>query len=203
MDSLLLEGICIGLLFGMPVGAVGALTVQRTLQYDLKAGLLTGLGSSAADCFYAAAGAFGLTVISDFLLRYQTMIHVLGGTLILLMGMGLILGKHEAVPAEAERKNILKMFLASFTIGMTNPTAILTFLFAFSYFEIPASMSFFQSTQLVTGVFLGTYLWWGILSTGVSLMKKKVKTIHMIKINRVFGVILILFSLAVFIRTFM
>ena len=43
--------------------------------YGAGAGLLTGLESSAVDCFYVCVGAFGLTVISDFLLHYPRMIH--------------------------------------------------------------------------------------------------------------------------------
>ena len=75
----LLRGMLIGLLFGLPVGAVGALTVQRAWGFGVKAGLLTGLGSSVADCFYACMGAFGLTLISDFLLKWQTVICSFGG----------------------------------------------------------------------------------------------------------------------------
>lgn len=75
----LLRGILIGLLFGLPVGAVGAMTVWRTWNGGIKAGLFTGLGSSAADCFYAAVGAFGFTLISDFLLEYQIIINIFGG----------------------------------------------------------------------------------------------------------------------------
>lgn len=44
VESYLLKGILIGLLFGLPVGAVGTMTVQRTLNYGAKAGLVTGLG---------------------------------------------------------------------------------------------------------------------------------------------------------------
>lgn len=87
MGSFILKGILIGLLFGMPAGAVGAMTAQRTLNYGMKAGLLTGLGSSVADCLYACIGAFGLTLISDFLLRYQNIINLAGGFLILGMGI--------------------------------------------------------------------------------------------------------------------
>lgn len=75
----LLRGILIGLLFGLPVGAVGTMTVQRTWANGIKAGLFTGLGSSVADCFYACVGVFGLTLISDFLLKHQVVIHILGG----------------------------------------------------------------------------------------------------------------------------
>ena len=88
MESLLflLKGILIGLLFGVPVGAVGAMTVSRTLNHGFGAGMVTGLGSSAADCIYAGVGAFGLTLVSDFLLKYETVIHLLGGCLVIAMG---------------------------------------------------------------------------------------------------------------------
>ena len=83
------KGILIGLIFGVPVGAVGAMTVQRTWEHGIKAGLLTGMGSSVADCIYAAIGVFGLTIISDFLLQYQGAIHLVGGTIVLFMGIRL------------------------------------------------------------------------------------------------------------------
>ncbi len=69
----LLRGRLIGFIFGLPAGAVGALTVQRTCHHGAKAGLSMGLGSSVADCFYACVGVFGFTLISDFMLRYQTL----------------------------------------------------------------------------------------------------------------------------------
>lgn len=119
----LLRGILIGLLFGLPVGAVGALTVQRTFSHGAKAGLLTGLGSSVADCFYACVGTFGLTLISDFLLRYQTVINLLGGGLILFLGIRLLLRREEPQQQNVEDTVFFKMFLTSFAVGITNPAA--------------------------------------------------------------------------------
>lgn len=93
----LLRGILIGLLFGLPVGAVGTMTVRHTWNSGIKAGLFTGLGSSVADCFYAVIGAFGITFISDFLLEYQVIINILGGGFILYMGIRLLIKKDEAI----------------------------------------------------------------------------------------------------------
>lgn len=90
MGDFLVRGIVIGLLFGMPAGAVGAMTAQRTVSYGVKAGLLTGLGSSVADCIYACIGAFGLTLVSDFLLKYQVVLNLAGGSLLLWMGIRLL-----------------------------------------------------------------------------------------------------------------
>lgn len=85
--NFLLKGILIGLLFGIPIGAVGTTTVQRTIANGWKAGLITGLGSSVADVIYACIGAFGLTFISDFLLNYQRGIVLVGGVFFLLKQM--------------------------------------------------------------------------------------------------------------------
>lgn len=197
--SLLLKGILIGLLFGVPVGAVGAMTVQRTWEHGIRAGLLTGMGSSVADCIYAGIGAFGLTMVSDFLLEYQTVIHLVGGAIVLLMGTRLLFRKGEAaeVPAVSGK---WKMLLSSFAVGITNPAAILTFLFAFSWFGIAESSASGSGWLVVVGVFIGTYLWWGGLSAAVALARKKKKTGSFQKMNRIFGVVLSVFGLIVFIQ---
>lgn len=199
----LLRGIVIGLLFGLPVGAVGAMTVQRTWNSGIRAGLFTGLGSSAADCLYAAVGAFGFTLLSDFLLKYQSIIHVLGGGLILFMGIRLVIKKEEAVSQKEDTAGLWKMFVSSFAVGITNPAAILTFLFAFSYFGISAQSGPFQGIMLVSGVFIGTYIWWGALTAATSIIRRKAGKFGFRHMNRVFGMVLCLFGTVVLVRTFL
>ena len=197
--AMIFKGILIGLIFGLPVGAVGAMTVQRTWEHGIKAGLLTGMGSSAADCIYAGIGAFGLTVVSDFLLKYQTVIHLAGGMMILLMGLGLLLRKAETAQIP-EVPGMFKMFLSAFAVGITNPAAILTFLFAFSWFGIAGDNTKAGGWPVVLGVFVGTYLWWGGLAAVAALARKKKRADSFQKMNRIFGVVLSLFGILVFIR---
>lgn len=200
MSSYIIRGILIGLLFGMPVGAVGTMTVQRTLKHGFKAGLVTGLGSSVADCLYACIGAFGLTVISEFLLEYQTIINICGGTLVMVMGIRLFIHEGENSVQPNHVSGGIQMFLSSFAVGITNPAAILTFLFAFSYFGITKKAGWVGGIQLVAGVFVGTYIWWGLLSAAVSIIKKKMKNRSFPYMSKVFGSILILFGIAVYIK---
>ena len=197
----LLKGILIGLLFGLPAGAVGALTVQRTFTIGVKAGLLTGLGSSAADCLYACVGVFGLTVISDFLLSHQAVINVLGGGLVLIYGIGLLLRKKEETEEKQSSTAPVAMFLSSFAVGITNPTAVLTFLFAFSYFEISGNAGAGQGISLICGVFTGTYIWWICLTAVTEIFRSRSKRFALTRMNRVFGSILCLFGISVFVRT--
>lgn len=202
MGSFMIKGILIGLLFGMPAGAVGAMTAQRTLNYGMKAGLLTGLGSSVADCLYACVGAFGLTLISGFLLRHQSSINVIGGCLILGMGVRMLQKKDGRQATTQDAAGGIRLFVSSFAVGITNPAAILTFLFAFSWFGINGQTGLTEGIGLVSGVFIGTYLWWGTLSGIVALLKKRAKSNHLPVMNRVFGTILSLFGAVVLVRNF-
>lgn len=199
----LFRGILIGLLFGVPAGAVGAMTAQRAYSFGLRAGLLSGLGSSVADCIYACIGAFGLSLISDFLLAHQTTINLLGGAIILVMGLILLLKKDAESESLAQPAQGAKLFLSSFAVGVTNPAAILTFLFAFSWFGLGGGMAPLDGFLLVTGVFTGTYIWWTALSAGVVAIKKRMKKYSLRTIEKCFGVVLLGFSLVIFVRGFL
>lgn len=196
----LFRGLLIGLIFGIPAGAVGAMTVQRTWHYGVRAGLLTGLGSSAADCFYACVGAFGLTLVSDFLMERQNLIRLAGGCLILLMGVSLLLKKENHNSDIADTFDFFRMFLSSFAVGITNPAAILTFLLAFSWFGIDGGLGWMEGILLVTGVFIGTYIWWGTLTIGTEKLKKRAKQIDPVRLNKIFGMLLFMFGAGILIR---
>ena len=92
LENYLLKGLVIGVVFGVPAGVVGILSIQRVLTQGAFAGFLTGIGSSAADIFYACVGVFGLTFISDILLKHQSTICIpaqlcrcIGGHIIVLI----------------------------------------------------------------------------------------------------------------------
>ena len=200
-ENFFLKGLAVGLLFGMPVGAVGALTVQRILKFGPGAGILSGMGSSVADCIYACIGVFGLSFLSDFLLQNQEVIHILGGILILFMGVGIIRKKAETGSVKADAKAGAAMFLSSFAVAITNPASILSFLFVFSYFGISGKVEAARGIQLAAGVFMGTFFWWGMLAAGVVRLKAKIGEQMIQKVHRCFGAVLLLFGTAIFVRT--
>lgn len=196
----LLRGVLIGILFGVPVGAIGALTVQRTWNLGVKAGLLTGLASSLADCFYACVGVFGLSIVSDFLIRWQSIITAAGGVLILAMGLKALIRPQAEAPHDKKIITGARLLYTSFAIGITNPAAILTFMFAFSYFGLSEINGLAGGCLLITGVFAGTYFWWGALSFFTQLIKIKAVKFRLCTMNRIFGGALCLFGVIVFLR---
>ena len=198
----LLRGLIIALVFGVPAGAIGALTLQRTLRSGFRAGLLTGLGSTAADTIYAAIGMFGVAAVSDVLLRWQRPICTAGGLFILLLGL-LTLRKKAADSTEAEDVSLPGCFASSFAVAMANPATILSFFAALAVMGIDETPQARDAAQLVLGITLGTALWWLTLSGAASLLRRKVTPRGMGLLNRILGILLMAFGLYTAIRTWL
>ncbi|MBQ8922331.1 MAG: LysE family transporter [Oscillospiraceae bacterium] len=192
-----LKGILIGLLVGVPAGAIGALCVQRMLSYGTKSGFITGFASSVVDCFYCAVGIFGITLISDFMTKYESAIMLCGGLLILFMGLSTLRKTPDSVEIRTQKPPCVSMLLTAFGVGITNPAAILGFLIVFTYFGIGGNPTVPQGTFLIGGVFIGTTIWWVLLAMLTGALKRKFGENAPARLNRFFGVLMILFSILI------
>lgn len=81
-----IKGLLIGFCIAAPVGPIGLLCIQRTLNYGRLSGLFTGLGAATADAFYGAIAAYGLTLVSNFLVGQQFWFKSVGGLFLLYLG---------------------------------------------------------------------------------------------------------------------
>ena len=78
-----LESLWIGLAIAAPVGPIGLLVIQRTLQRGALVGLATGLGAALADGLYGAVGAFGVSWIIEALSGARVPLALGGGAFLL------------------------------------------------------------------------------------------------------------------------
>ena len=162
----LIQGMLIGLLFGIPIGTVGILTMKRTLEYGPWAGFVSGIGCSVADLLYACISIFGVTFLRDFMMYYEMPIRLLGGGLIMIMGVISLLKEQVVVEENKKATRYVSFFLSSFTIAFTNPATILTFIIAFSLFGIEQVSSIGDGIGVISGIFLGTCIWWSLIAVG-------------------------------------
>lgn len=195
-----LRGLLIGLVFGVPAGAIGALTIQRTLEKGFYAGLATGAGSSVADVIYSCISVFGITLISNFLIAYQAIIRIIGGILILTLGI-IILQKKELTHVQQNTKGTsLFYFLSAFTAAILNPATILSFMVAFTSFGLTGTFNVYQGAALITGILVGTLCWWAGLSGVVSYFSKRVTKEIYRWLNRILGCFMVLFGIIMMIQ---
>lgn len=195
------KGLLVGLIFGVPAGAIGALTIQRALEGGFFYGFLTGLGSSAADMLYAIVGLFGITVITDFLNQYEKICSFGGAVLIAVYGMMICRKKAEKHRSDRiEGKTYLSGFVSAFTIAIMNPATVLSFLVAFETVGLIGEYSVSEGLQVILGLLLGTGIWWAVLSGVVCRFHSKVTDKIYAKMNLLLGCLLIGFAVIVLIR---
>lgn len=197
-----MKGIMIGLIFGVPIGAVGVLTIKRTITYGAKAGFISGIGCSAADLCYSSISVFGVTLVSDFMLKYQNIITIIGGILVIIMGVCFIRKKQMTVYEKSTGIKFLSFFTSSFMIAITNPTTIVTFMMAFTIFNISQIRSAAEGMAIIFGILTGTCIWWILISVVIGNIREKLTDNKLIVINYILGIIVLLFGIAILIKAF-
>ena len=195
------KGILIGLIFGVPAGAIGALTIQRTMEKGFIAGLLTGAGSSAADLLYSAVGIFGIAMISDFLTAHQNVFQTAGGVFIVVLGISILRKKERPYGVQDTKGNLVFCFLSSFVTAVMNPATILSFMVAFAAFEIDGNVSAPEGVGLVMGILAGTLGWWLALSGIVALFRERITDRIYQWLNRILGGFMTIFGMVMMIRS--
>ena len=191
----LLKGGIIGLSIAAPVGPIGVLCIRRSLADGGKAGLATGLGAATADAAYGCVAGFGLTVISSFLVGQKMWLGLIGGLFLCWLGIQTFRSKPADKPAEAKSTGLLSAYLSTFFLTATNPMTILSFVAIFAGFGLGASPDYASAVLLVAGVFIGSALWWMILSGAVSLFRARIDAAWMQAVNRISGAIILAFGL--------
>ena len=156
-------------------------------------GFFTGLGAAAADTFYGALAIFGLSIISGFLVSFQLIFQFIGGLILAYMGIKIYRSKQIEGTQKVTHITLLKDFLTTFILTLTNPMTILTFVMIFAGFGITSDNPI-QGSFFILGVFLGSAIWWLILSEGIAFFRKKFTPRSIIWINRGAGLMLLGFS---------
>ena len=144
------------------------LCIRQTLADGRVTGLAVGLGAAAADAVYGGIAGFGLTAVSSSLVRQQGLLRLVGGLFLCYLGVRTFM----ASPArEAARVRGAGLGIAG-------------------------AGSWREATVLVAGVFLGSALWWLMLSGAVGALRSRVDLRALRWINRVSGLVLLAFGIA-------
>ncbi len=195
-----IKGIMIGFSIAAPVGPIGILTIKRSLAHGPGAGFATGLGAATADAVYGCVAGFGLTVISNLLFGFQTGLLLAGG--LFLCGLGISTLKQKSFEQAKDTplfKGYIPAYLSAFFLTLTNPTTIMAFMAIFAGLGLGATANG-SALSLVIGVFLGSCLWWMMLTFGVGQLKQKLNAGFLEWVNRSAGLVLLVFGVWALIR---
>lgn len=189
------QALLIGFSIAAPVGPIGVLCIRRTLTDGRAAGIATGLGAATADALFGSIAAFGLAVISSFMVSQQIWIRLIGGALLCYMGIRTLLARPAVEATQVRGGGLLGAYASTVALTLTNPASIVLFSAIFASLGLFAGASSLGiALQLVSGIALGSALWWLLLSAGVSTLRSRFDARAMRWVNVGSGSIILLFG---------
>ncbi len=202
--ELILKGMLIGIIASAPMGPVGVLCVQRTLNKGRWPGFATGVGAAISDIIYALLTGLGLHFLLNFITQPTPMyILKVGGSVVLLV-FGVVCFRSKPKPVQLLNRQNLSFFYnahTAFWITFANPLIILLFI------AIMAQLSFVSPGHPLemgigyASIFFGALLWWYGLTWLIDLVKERFSEDGIIIINKVIGSAVVIVSLVFLVGT--
>ncbi|WP_175815596.1 LysE family translocator [Burkholderia diffusa] len=196
---LFIKSVVMGLSIAVPVGPIGMLCIQRSLSRGFHAGFATGIGAACADAIYGLLGALGVAGIVTAFPMLTVTLKIVGGAFLVWLAWSIA---RQAPAASAvhdvPRATVLRDFLTTFGLTLSNPMTILSFVGIF------AALGPLAGTQegamgppvtlMVAGVFLGSATWWLCLSSATAALRTKMPLTFMRGLSRVSAAVIAVFG---------
>ena len=177
--DIIVKGMIVGIICSAPMGPVGVLCVQRTLNKGRWYGFVTGLGAAASDLFYALLTGFGRSLV-------MWLIDAL---------------KNVHQSKKNQKGTLVHNFVTAFLVTISNPLIIFLFLATFAQFAFVIPNHPVEMSLGYLSIVGGALLWWYGLTWLVDKVREFFSMDTIVIINRVIGTVVMVFSFAIFIGT--
>ena len=193
------------LIASAPMGPVGVLCVQRTLNKGRWYGFITGIGAVVSDLIYAAITAYGMSYVMDVLNNQQTRMYlqIVGSVLLLVFG----LYTYKSDPTKKihnsgnGRGTLWHNGVTAFLVTFSNPLIIFLFLASYAQFAFVMPNHPFEMVVGFLSIIFGALLWWYGLTWLIDKIRGKFDANGIRLINQVIGSVVVLCSIIMFFGT--
>ena len=199
MGGILYKGFIIGILVSAPMGPIGLLCVQRTLNKGRWHGFFSGLGAAVSDIFYAVLTCLGMGIVIGFIHSNKELLQIVGG--LLMLGFGIYIyrsnpSKNLHKPSTAP-KNYFQDSLTAFGLTFSNPFIIFLFIALFARFNFLAEGEVVFSVLIaLIGIAAGAMFWWFLITYLVSKVRGSFNVRGLWIMNRIVGVVIVVVAIA-------
>lgn len=191
-----IKGIVLGFSIAAPVGPIGLLCIRRTLANGMANGFVSGLGAATADTLYGFIAALGISAVSIFLVDHQSYLRFIGGVFLFYLGYTTFKSMPAEVAANTSSEGLMGAYVSTLFLTITNPMTIMSFAAVFAGLGVGAvGENYISSFFLVIGVFIGSMLWWLILSGIVNMLRHNLDRKHLKLVNQLSGLIITAFGI--------
>lgn len=197
MVYIILKGLFIGFLSSAPMGPVGMLCVQRTLNEGKTNGLVTGLGATVGDmliALLAIIAALGMGFSTEFIQQHEGPLKVIGSIVLIAFGY-IVYNKNPSKNlAKLKEKTISygKVFVSSLFLTVSNIATLFLYIALFARFNvIDADKPFGYDLLTILFIGVGAFLWWLLVTYLVNKLRSRFNLRGLQIFNKIIGVLLI------------
>ncbi len=201
LESLLyimFSGFVIGVFISAPMGPIGMLVIQRTLNKGRLAALYTGVGASISDMLYCLLSGLGLSLVTDFIESNQYVLQIIGSAVLIIYGIYLF----KSNPSRAITKtpempsNYWRDFVTGFLFTFSNPLILFFIIGLFARFSFMSpEYHYYHYILGYLSIAGGALCWWFLITYFVNKVKGHFNVRSMWLINRVMASLLIIMAL--------
>ena len=195
----IIKGILIGVIASAPMGPVGILCIQRTLNKVRWFGFITGVGAAASDIFYALITGLGMSFVMDFINNEHNkyLLQISGSIMLFIFGIYCFKSNpmKNAHKSSNKKGTLTHNAITAFFVTLSNPLIIFLFMATFAQFAFVIPDHPLEMSVGYLSIVLGALLWW----FGLTWLIDKVRNIFdpngITIINKVIGSVVMIFSL--------
>lgn len=199
MLDIIIKGLIIGLFISIPLGPIGMLCIQRTLNRGRKYGIATGLGATTSDLIYTLVTLFFLSFVIDIIEQHRLLIQISGSVILIVFGMFIFKSNpsRQPQPNENSKHNILSDYFTSMGLTFSNPLVLFVLIALFARFNFLTDIkTVWEYPIAISSILAGAFLWWSTLTFMVSRFRTKLNMKGLKIINQTTGVIIIVIGVA-------
>lgn len=199
LGNILFSGALIGILISAPMGPIGMLCIQRTLNKGRWPAFFTGVGAAVSDLLYCLLTGLGLALITGFIEDHRNLLQFLGSIVLIVFGIYLFRKNPAAALKKPTEKgnNFWIDFLTGFLFTFSNPLILFFIIGLFTQFDfMKPELMFYHYIAGYVAIFGGALLWWYGVTFFVNKVRGHINVRSLWLINRIIGSILLAMGVA-------
>lgn len=196
--DLVIKGIIIGVVASAPMGPVGILCIQRTLNKGRWYGFITGIGAAFSDIIYAMATGVGMSYVMDFIENKTNMFYLqlIGSIMLFLFGLYTYRSNpaQSLRPVSKDKGTLVYNLVTAFGVTFSNPLIVFLFVALFARFAFVVPEHLFQQSVGYLSIFFGALLWWFALAYVINKVRTSFDVSRIRVFNRIIGAVVMVAS---------
>lgn len=196
---LIVKGLLVGIIASAPMGPVGILCIQRTMQKGRSFGIVTGAGAALSDIIYALITGLGMSFVMDFIDKEQNIfwLKLIGSVMLFIFGIYMFRTDPRKClhPSSHKKGTLVHNFTTAFLVTFSNPLIIFLFIALFNMLTFVIPGNFFGQCVGYMSIVAGAMLWWLGLTYVIDRMRNNfgIRGVH--RLNRTIGTIVLAASI--------